>query len=152
MPHSLTERQKEYLEFIHNYIRENETSPRLEEIAKYFDVKAPTAHKTLEALQSKGYLYFGRDSISGFFIRLIERAGSAETIIEVPITGKVNRFGELIDFPELLGHFPTLLIGAEPGNIFALAVVEDIPEVMIIDHYLVLDKAEWVINDETRDS
>ena len=98
MPHSLTERQKEYLEFIRNYIRENETSPRLEEIASYFGVKAPTAHKTLEALQSKGYLYFGRDSISGFFIRLIERAGSAETVIEIPITGKVNRFGELIRF------------------------------------------------------
>ena len=33
LPHSLTSRQKEYLEFIRNYIKENESSPRLEEIA-----------------------------------------------------------------------------------------------------------------------
>ena len=74
--------------------------------------------KSYEALQSKGYLYFGRDSISGFFIRLIERAGSAETVIEIPITGKVNRYGELIEFPELLGHFPTLLV--EPSQVMCL--------------------------------
>ena len=94
--------------------------------------------KSFEALQSKGYLYFGRDSISGFFIRLIERAGSAETVIEIPITGKVNRYGELIDFPELLGHFPTLLVGAEPGNVFALVVIEDIPEVSMLAQDLLI--------------
>ena len=60
MPHALTKRQKEYLEFIRNYIRENESSPRLEEIAEHFGVKAPTAHKILQSLQSKGYLYFVR--------------------------------------------------------------------------------------------
>ena len=98
MPHAVTPRQREYLEFLRQYIQENESSPRLEEIASHFGVKSPTAHKTLEALQSKGYLYFGRDSISGFFIRLIERAGSAETVIEIPIAGKVNEYGEVYDF------------------------------------------------------
>ena len=82
----------------------------------------------MEALQSKGYLYFGRDSVSGFFIRLIERAGSAETVIEIPIAGKVNKYGEVYDFPQELGHFATLLIGSEPGEVFALVVMEDIPQ------------------------
>ena len=138
MPHSLTDRQQEYLEYVRQYVAQNESSPRLDEIADHFGVKAPTAHKILRALQSKGYLYFGRDSISGFFIRLIERAGSTETVIEIPITGKVNRYGELIDFPELLGHFPTLLVGAEPGNVFALVVTEDIPEVSILAQDLLI--------------
>jgi SOS-response transcriptional repressor LexA len=131
MPHSLTERQKECLEFIREYITLNESSPRLEEIASHFSIKPPTAHKLLETLQSKGYLYFGRDSVSGFFIRLIERAGSAEVVIEIPIAGKINRYGEVYDFPQKLGHFATLLIGAEPGEVFALAIMEDIPQASI---------------------
>jgi len=132
MPHALTDRQRDYLEFIREYIRENESSPRLEEIAEHFSVTSPTAHKTLKALQSAGFLYFGRSSTSGFFIRLIERAGSAETVIEIPIAGKVDRYGELFEFPKNHGHFATLLIGVEPGEVFALWVTEDIPEASIL--------------------
>jgi repressor LexA len=132
MPHALTERQKEYLEFIREYVKENESSPRLEEIADHFGVKSPTAHKTLKALMRAGYLYFGRDSFSGFFIRLIERAGSAEQMIEINTVGKVNRFGEVYDFPEKYGHFATVLVGADPQEVFALAVIEDIPKVSML--------------------
>ena len=59
MPHALTPRQKEYLEFIREYIKQNECSPRLEEVAEHFNVKSPTAHKTLKTLMRAGYLYFG---------------------------------------------------------------------------------------------
>jgi len=132
MPHALTPRQKEYLEYIRDYIKENESSPRLEEIAEFFGVKSPTAHKTLKALMRKGYLYFGRDTVSGFFIRLIERAGTSEIMIEIPILGKVNHYGGLYEFPEKHGHFPTLLAGATVGEVFALWVTEDIPPVSFL--------------------
>lgn len=132
MPHALTPRQKEYLEFIREYIKVNESSPRLEEIAENFGVKAPTAHKTLKALMYKGFLYFGRDPLSGFFIRLIERAGTSEIMIEIPIAGKVDQNGELYEFPEKHGHFATLLIGATVGEVFALWVTEDISPVSIL--------------------
>lgn len=46
----------------------------MEEIADHFVISSPTAHKTLKTLQRKGYIHFGRDKLSGFFIRLIERA------------------------------------------------------------------------------
>lgn len=138
MPHALTPRQREYLDFIREYIRKNESSPRLDEIAEHFRVKSPTAHKALEALRSKGYLYFGRDSISGFFIRLIERAGAAEIMIEVPLAGKINRLGELYEFPEKHGHLATLLMGAEPGEVFALWVTEDIPEANMLAHDILI--------------
>jgi len=140
MPHALTERQKECLEFIREYVAHNESSPRLEEIAAHFDIKPPTAHKLLEALNRKGYLYFGRDKVSGFFIRLIERAGSAETVHEIALAGKVDRFGELFDFPEELGHFPTLLIGAKPDEVFALVLDEDIPQAsMLAPDFIIFD-------------
>jgi SOS-response transcriptional repressor LexA len=138
MPHALTPRQREYLEFIREYIAQNESSPRLEEITEHFGVKAPTAHKMLEALQRKGYLYFGRDSVSGYFIRLVERAGAREIMIEVPIAGRVDKNGELYDFPEKLGHFATVLQGAKPDEVFALAVMEDIPQASILAQDLII--------------
>ena len=138
LPHSLTSTQREYLEFLRDFIRKNESSPRLEEIAEHFSVKAPTAHKILEALQSKGYLYFGRDPVSGFFIRLIERAGSAEVVMEVPIGGRVGEYGEVIDFPAEMGHFASVFIGANPDAIFALAVAKDIPQASILAGDLII--------------
>jgi hypothetical protein len=50
-------------------------------------------------LQSRGILYFGRDPVSGFFIRLIERASLAEVVVEVPIAGRVSALGDIGDLP-----------------------------------------------------
>lgn len=131
MPHALTDRQKEVLLFIRNYISRNESAPRLEEIAEYFGVKAPTADKYLKALQQKGYLYFGRTKSSGFFIRLIERASSAEMVVEIVVAGWFNLYGEVLDFPTEYSHFASLLQGVNPENLFALIARDDIPEANI---------------------
>jgi SOS-response transcriptional repressor LexA len=138
VPHSLTSTQREYLEFLRDFVRKNEGSPRLEEIAEHFSVKAPTAHKILETLQSKGYLYFGRDPVSGFFIRLIERAGSAEVVMEVPIAGRVGEYGEVYDFPQKLGHFASVFVGVKPETVFALAATKDIPQASILTGDLII--------------
>ena len=140
MPHSLTERQKEVLLFIRKHIFENESSPRLEEIADYFGVKPPTAHKYLAALQKKGYLIARRTSSSGFYIRILERAGEAESITEINITGWVDSYGELLDFPSEIGHFATTLIGAKPENLFALVAMENLPEAnILINDFIIFD-------------
>ncbi len=52
MPYALTNRQKEFLTYIQQYIAEIESSLRLEEIAANFYVSLPTAHNVLAALQS----------------------------------------------------------------------------------------------------
>jgi SOS-response transcriptional repressor LexA len=128
MPHALSERQKEYLEFIREYIRENEMSPGLDEIARNFGVKPPTAHKILAALQAKGFIYSVRSSKAGYFTRLIERAGMPEVVMQIPVVGKVDHLGEVLDFPEVLGWFDDIFFGAKPETIFALILTEDIPE------------------------
>jgi SOS-response transcriptional repressor LexA len=138
MPHALTDRQQEYLDFLREYIRENETSPRLDELAEHFHVTSPTAHKMLKALQSKGYIYFNRDSVSGFFIRLLERAGTTEQLIDVAITGKVDRYGEIHEFPQKHGHLPVLARGAEPDEVFALQVYQAIPEASILPNDILI--------------
>lgn len=140
MPHALTERQKEYLQFLRRYIRENEMTPRLEEIANHFGVKLPTAHKTLDALQIKGYLMFRRGSESGYYIRMAERGGSIEKMIELFIIGKIDRFGEIINFSEELGHFPIVLMGVDEYHVFALEVIQDISQANILSgDYLICD-------------
>jgi SOS-response transcriptional repressor LexA len=128
MPHALSDLQRDYLNFIKDYIRENEKSPRLEEIVEHFGVKPPTAHKMLKKLRRKGFLIFDRTSASGFFIRLIERGGAQEVVMNVPLVGKVSELGEVYDFPEPLGEFPTVLAGAKPEEVFALALTDDIPQ------------------------
>jgi len=143
MQHALTKRQQEHLEFIRENIAQNESSPRLEELAGYFGVKTPPDHKTLKVFQSKGYLYFGRDSVSSFFIRLIEHAGSAETVIEIPIAGKVNKYGEVYDFPEKHAHFATLLLGSNPEEVFALVAMKDIPHsAMVAQDLIIFDRGK----------
>jgi hypothetical protein len=50
----------------------------------------------------------------------------------------VDKYGELFDFPEEIGHFPTLLLGAEPGEVFALVVMEDIPQASLLSQDLII--------------
>ena len=69
MPQDLTDRQQEYLDFIRDYIQENESAPRLDEIAKHFGVTSPTAHKALETLQEKAI------SISGGIVSQVSTSG-----------------------------------------------------------------------------
>ena len=128
MPHSLTDRQRAYLDFISEFIRVNASSPRLDDIANHFKVKPPSAHKMLEVLQKKGFLLFGRDSNSGFYIRLVERAGTAEAVTEIFILGKVDKYAEVYDFPKSLGHFPTVVAGSNPQKLFCLVAFENIPD------------------------
>ncbi|MBT4682343.1 MAG: hypothetical protein HOB70_04815 [Chloroflexi bacterium] len=64
--------------------------------------------------------------------------GASEIMIEIPIAGKVDRLGEIHDFPENHGHFATLLIGADPEKIFALAVEESIPSASILSGDLLI--------------
>jgi len=140
MPHALTDRQRKYLEFIQGYIGRNESSPSLKEIANNFGVKLPVAHKALQTLMDKGFLYFERSSEAGFYIRLIERAGAAEIVLEVPIAGRVNQYGEVIDFPEILGNFPAIFFGAKPDEVFALVVTGQIPQAsMRTNDFIVFD-------------
>ena len=139
MPHALTERQNEFLGFIKDYIRENEDSPSLNEIAEHFGVKPATAHNMLKALQHKDYIFFMRHP-EGFFIRLVERGGMSEQIFPLNIVGTIDQYGEVIDFPEYTGYFPAILPGASPDTVSALVVTKRITEArMQVNDLLIFD-------------
>lgn len=50
----------------------------------------------------------------------------------------MNKFGEVYDFPEKFGHFATLLLGSNPGEVFALAVMEDLPQASLLAQDLLI--------------
>jgi len=53
----LTKRQKEILDYIHGFIKENSYSPSLEEIAHHFKLKSVgTVHQHISTLKAKRYL------------------------------------------------------------------------------------------------
>ena len=141
MKQNLTPRQNEVIGFIQNYIASNQCAPRMDEIADHFGVKSPTVHKSLEELRKKGRLYFGRDSVTGFFIRIPEWHGTSEPVFDIPLVGQVNRYGEILEFPQKTGHFPVILPGLNPNSVFAIEFQQHIPPAhMQSGDLLVLDQ------------
>jgi len=143
MPQDLTDRQQEYLDFIRDYIQENESAPRLDEIARHFSVSSPTAHKALDTLQEKGYLYFGRDSYTGFYIRLIDFVDVSLQVAEISVLGRVDQYGRVHNFPEKTNHFATLSLQSNPNDLFALHVLGILPEFNFFPHdVLIMDQGK----------
>lgn len=135
---SLTERQNEYLEFIQTFIKKNQSAPRLDEIAKNFGVTSPTAHKALETLQEKGYLYFRRDSVTGFYIRLIEFIDPPVGVSEIFVLGDVDQFGIVRNFPQKTTHSVTPTLKSNPKDLFALHVSGNLPEFKMVPHDIII--------------
>lgn len=132
------ELRNEYLKFIREYIDENHCAPRLEEIAQHFSVTEPTAHNMLISLEEEGFLYFDRDDLSGFFIRIIERVGTTSSPWEIGIMGGLDRYGKLLEFPKKHGHFPIVMPNYDVDQLFALQAWQHIPQADILANDLLL--------------
>ena len=61
-------------------------------------------------------------------------------MVEIVIAGKINHYGEVFDFPQELGHFASVLIGSRPDKVFALVIMEDIPQAnMSAQDFIIFD-------------
>jgi len=91
----LTKKQKNILKFIEAYIKKNDYSPTLEEIAKYFRLSSvATVHQHVAALEQKGYLNKTenqRRSINVF---------GKEKLISVPLLGTIAAGGQIEMFQQ----------------------------------------------------
>ena len=143
MSQDLTDRQQEYFDFIRDYIQENESAPRLDEIARHFSVASPTAHKALETLQDKGYLYFGRDNYTGFYIRIIDFKNTASGVAEIHFLGDADQFGIVHNFPQKTVHAATPTLRSKPEDLFALHVAGELPAFNLLPHdVLIMDRGK----------
>lgn len=81
----LTKKQKDILDFVNSYIRENGISPTIEEIRKKFKLKAvSTVHEHINSLKDKGYLLKSQNTARG-----LESKASHLPVLEIPIIGKI---------------------------------------------------------------
>jgi repressor LexA len=121
----LTARQKEVLEFIETFIRENPYPPTIREIASFFEMSVKGAYDHLKALERKGRIRAG-----GGRSRKIEiigrRVGEGRSpTIEVPVLGSVAAGKPIFaeeNFESSL-HVPASMVGS--ARCFALRVRGD---------------------------
>lgn len=95
MKNDLTDRQKEILIFVSQYIGNNGYAPSVREIASHFGFNSPSgAKKHLDTLYKKGYLNMSSNVSRGISLRTDsgfdrETETRIESAINVPVVGRV---------------------------------------------------------------
>jgi repressor LexA len=89
MKRELTERQKEILSFIEQFINKNKYPPTIREISQNYGISVRGAYDHLKALKKKGAIQ--TDSYRSRSIGIIEREQKTEDelLVEVPVLGTV---------------------------------------------------------------
>lgn len=99
----LTKKQKPIFNFIGNYIKKNDYSPSLEEIAEHLDLAISTVHEHIEGLKKNGYL-----KKTNFKARSID-IFKEEKLVSIPLLGLIaagqqvemfEQHGECIAIPK----------------------------------------------------
>ncbi len=86
---NLTQRQKQVLDFISQYIQSHGAPPTLREISGHICTRGTvTALRHIETLEKKGYLHRREGSSRG--IVLTEKSGRSEALVPIPIVGTVH--------------------------------------------------------------
>ena len=83
----LTQRQKEVLSFIAEYINAHSYPPTIREIAEYFGISVKGAHDHITALKKKGYLR--QTDKRSRTMELVKAGGDEDGIVEIPLLGTV---------------------------------------------------------------
>lgn len=94
----LTKKQKEILDFILNYTKDNGFAPTVREIAEEFNLSSPaTAHEHLQNLKDKGFLKINPDQIRG--IEPAKKIMNLGKSVSLPLAGLITA-GEPIEAVE----------------------------------------------------
>jgi len=118
---TLTKRQKEILDFVSEYIKENGYSPYYEEIGQKFGLSAlSTVHEHITELVDKGYLEKDERKERGLYL-----PKKRKQYIEIPLVGEIA-CGQPIEVFEERGDF--IKVAREQslrGNVYALRAKGD---------------------------
>lgn len=79
----LTPKQNKLFEYIKKYLKNNNSSPSLEEIGRHFKLAKSTIHEHIETLKDKGYLEKNKKKQRSINLPKIE------TIIKIPLVGTI---------------------------------------------------------------
>ncbi|MDR1316858.1 MAG: transcriptional repressor LexA [Spirochaetales bacterium] len=120
----LTERQKEILSFIRDYIRKYRFPPTIREIADCFQISPKSAHDHILALERKNVIAFSKNRS-----RTIEILGGSgtreEQVRNIPIVGTVAAGNPIFVDENLEGYFKFSEHYLKKSDYFALRVKGD---------------------------
>lgn len=86
---SMTPRQKEVLEFIRSFVRENRYPPTIREISEAFGISVKGAHDHVRALEKKQVIRYDAKRSRTIEVLADSAEGVREEIREVPVIGSV---------------------------------------------------------------
>jgi DNA adenine methylase len=115
----LTKKQKPIFNFIETYIKDNDYSPTLEEVAEHFDLAVSTVHEHIEGLKENGYL----EKVLNQPRSIILAQNKKNEFVTVPLVGKIAA-GQPIEAIEIPGETITIPKNdlGKVGNFYALKV------------------------------
>ncbi|HZS48022.1 MAG TPA: transcriptional repressor LexA [Blastocatellia bacterium] len=124
----ISQRQREVLEHLRNFIETHGHSPTIWDVARHFGFSSPaTVHKYLVALESAGYITRGKRNA---LVQLVKDEPAAPAAIDIPLYGKIAAGRPIVALQnDELFTIPPDLLGKR--TTYALRVVGDS---MIDDH------------------
>jgi len=145
----LTKKQKQILDFIIKYIKNNGYSPSLEEIGKHFKLSSvATVHQHVKTLKQKGYLNKSENQARSIEISKNKKLSD---LVKIPILGTIAAGEpiEAIEEKEIISVQQKLLLRS--GEHFALRVKGDsmIDEGIFNGSIVIIRKQPTVENGET---
>ena len=118
---TLTKRQKQILDFVSSFFKNNGYSPSFEEIGEHFGLSAlSTVHEHITALVDKGYLKKDEHRERGLYLPIKKKQ-----YLEIPLIGAIA-CGQPIEALEHIGEIIKVI--REPilkGNLYALRAKGD---------------------------
>ncbi len=144
MSKALTERQKQVLTFIENYIDKHGYPPSVRDVARAFRITPRGAMIHIEALEKKGYLTRSRKARS---IKVKTRTEA----VRLPVVGKIAAGAaiEAVENPSELVEVPVSMIKSGCDHFLLKVKGESMVNEHIVDgDYVVVRKQDTVENGE----
>lgn len=120
----LTERQKEILDFLSNFIQENSYPPTVRETAKAFDISIKGAYDHIKALEKKGFIKLQGNRSRAMEI-VAKQEDGGESVKEIPILGNIAAGYPILAEENWIGTIKIPADLAHGRNCFALKVQGD---------------------------
>ena len=117
---TLTKRQNEILQFIRDYIQDNQYPPSIREIGRYFGISVKGAYDHVKALEKKQVIAISHNKSRA--ITLVPDEDIADETRKIPILGNVAAGLPLFAEENYDGSLSLPMDVLRKGNLFALRV------------------------------
>ncbi len=122
---ALTEKQKDILEFIEDFMEKEVMAPTVYEIADFFKIKTSTVFAHLRALQRKNQLNRSSKARSISLMKPRRKSKHMSFVLSIPLLGRINAGlpAESLEYKEGDVFVDTAVIGKKDADkVFALRI------------------------------